>query len=567
MTMSQRLLSFFPLTAYAEPLARRRAIGTYLISVAMCLGVLLGALNLLLQLLSGGALPDWLTLLRGALLAGVGVAAYSLTRRAQQAAAALLVLLAAVTLLFLLSFSNEISLMLGFGGMLVSISLGALLIGEQTVPYTLIAAALYLFLEPSPPIEGMAETSPALLTLGLPLLLVHGGINYAMARNLRLVARQVTANVEERNVRLAKASADLVQRILGVRLTLDRVLQETVHLVQEHFSDCHEVQLFLVDKDRRNVTLVATTHQANLGNVGSQQVGVGSLSVIGRVTISGESILAREESEVQPYRRSAFLSGTKAQLAIPLRVGGEIIGAIDLQSRNANAFPREDIEMLETLANQIAVAIDNARLFAEMQDKLTENRRLYEQTSAQLREIERLNRQLTGGAWTDYLSSMGALPAYTVDLINERIEDAAEQTPTLAEAMRRNQVVLRNLQSHKILALPISVRGQVIGAMEFELALDQQLSNEQLNVLQQVVERLGLAIENLRLLEEAQRMAQREGMVNEITARMQAATSVEAVVAAATQSLADAFQAPRVAVRLGLPGEAPNGGHQPPNRS
>ncbi|PJF33335.1 MAG: hypothetical protein CUN49_18820, partial [Candidatus Thermofonsia Clade 1 bacterium] len=100
--------------------------------------------------------------------------------------------------------------------------------------------------------------------------------------------------------------------------------------------------------------------------------------------------LAREESEVQPYRRSAFLSGTKAQLAIPLRVGGEIIGAIDLQSRNANAFPREDIEMLETLANQIAVAIDNARLFAEMQDKLTENRRLYEQTSAQLREIERL---------------------------------------------------------------------------------------------------------------------------------------------------------------------------------
>jgi GAF domain-containing protein len=567
MTMSQRLLSFFPLTAYAEPLARRRAIGTYLISVAMCLGVLLGALNLLLQLLSGGALPDWLTLLRGALLAGVGVAAYSLTRRAQQAAAALLVLLAAVTLLFLLSFSNEISLMLGFGGMLVSISLGALLIGEQTVPYTLIAAALYLFFEPSPPIEGMAETSPALLTLGLPLLLVHGGINYAMARNLRLVARQVTANVEERNVRLAKASADLVQRILGVRLTLDRVLQETVHLVQEHFSDCHEVQLFLVDKDRRNVTLVATTHQANLGNVGSQQVGVGSLSVIGRVTISGESILAREESEVQPYRRSAFLSGTKAQLAIPLRVGGEIIGAIDLQSRNANAFPREDIEMLETLANQIAVAIDNARLFAEMQDKLTENRRLYEQTSAQLREIERLNRQLTGGAWTDYLSSMGALPAYTVDLINERIEDAAEQTPTLAEAMRRNQVVLRNLQSHKILALPISVRGQVIGAMEFELALDQQLSNEQLNVLQQVVERLGLAIENLRLLEEAQRMAQREGMVNEITARMQAATSVEAVVAAATQSLADAFQAPRVAVRLGLPGEAPNGGHQPPNRS
>jgi uncharacterized protein YigA (DUF484 family) len=91
--------------------------------------------------------------------------------------------------------------------------------------------------------------------------------------------------------------------------------------------------------------------------------------------------------------------------------------------------------------------------------------------------------------------------------------------------------------------------------MEFELALEQNIGAEQLAVLQQVVERLGLAAENIRLLDEAQRMAQREAMVNEITARMQAVTSVEAVVAAATQSLADAFQAPRVAIRLGMPTE------------
>jgi len=72
-------------------------------------------------------------------------------------------------------------------------------------------------------------------------------------------------------------------------------------------------------------------------------------------------------------------------------------------------------------------------------------------------------------------------------------------------------------------------------------------------VLRQVVERLGLAAENTRLFEEAQRIAQREALVNEISARMQVTTNVEAVVAAATQSLADAFQAPRVAIRLGSP--------------
>lgn len=557
--MRQQLLKFFPLTAYPDLLDQRRAAGTYILSAFMVVSVLIGALSLVLQLLSGGALPDPLVALRGALLVGVGLAGYSLTRRGQQSLAALLVLIAWITLLFLLTFSDDISAELGLGGMLVSISLGALLIGEQTVLYTLLAALFYDLVGLSDASQGSPEGISGLAVIGLPLLIIHASVNYTMARNLRVVARQVTANVEERNVRLAKASAALVERVLGVRLALEVVLQETVRLVQENFSDCHEVQLFLIDKERRNVTLVATTHEANRANVGSQQVGVGSLSVIGRVTISGQSILAREEGEAQPYRRSAFLPATRAQLAIPLRVGGEVIGAIDLQSRNLNAFPPEEIELLETLANQIAVAVDNARLFAEMQEKVVENRRLYEQTSAQLREIERLNRQLTGGAWADYLSSMGLLPAYTIDLINGRVEDAAERTPTLIEAMRRNQAVLRTLQDHRVLALPIRVRGQVIGAMEFELAPDQHINNEQLIVLQQVIERLGLAIENLRLLEEAQRMAQRESMVNEITARMQAATSVEAVVAAATQSLADAFQAPRVAVRLGLPSEPLNG--------
>ncbi|MBO9308933.1 MAG: GAF domain-containing protein [Chloroflexi bacterium] len=553
--MYQQLLRFFPLTAYPEPLARRRATGTYIISAATFVGALLSALSLAPQLLSGDDLPALLLILRGALLAGVALAAYILTRRAQQATAALLVLLAWIALLFLLAFSGEISAEIGFSGMLVSISLGAMLIGEQAVFYTLIAALLYTLLELDAAPGDAPERLPALIVIGLPLLIVHAGVNYAMARDLRLVARQVTASAQERSVRLAKAGADLVQRALGVRLTLESVLQETVRFVQENFSDCHEVQLFLADKERRNVTLVATTHEAARANIGSQQIGIGSLSAIGRATISGQSILAREGGEAQPYRGSAFLSGMRAQLAIPLRVGGEIIGAIDLQSRNPSAFPPEDVEALEMLANQIAVAVDNARLFAEMQDKLDENRRLYERTSEQLREIERLNRQLTGGAWADYLSGMSRLPSYTIDLVNERVEDAAEQTPTLAEAVRRNQPVLRTSANQKILALPIAVRGQVIGAMEFELAPDQIVNNEQLAVLQQVLERLGLALENLRLLEEAQRMAQRESMINEITARMQAATSVEAVLAAATQSLADAFQAPRVAVRLGLPSQ------------
>jgi GAF domain-containing protein len=201
--------------------------------------------------------------------------------------------------------------------------------------------------------------------------------------------------------------------------------------------------------------------------------------------------------------------------------------------------------------------VDNARLYAEAQTRSAENRRLYEQSQASLREIERLNQQLIGGAWAEYLRGMPAAPAYTLDPTTGRIEDNADWTTTLAEASRRNQAVIRQVGEARVLALPISVRGQVIGAMEFEISPDQEIVPEQMSVLQQIVERLGLAVENARLLEEAQRIAQREALVSEISMRLQAATGVESVVAAATQSLADAFQSPHVAIRLSAPaGEA-----------
>jgi GAF domain-containing protein len=549
--MERLLNSLFPLGGYTEAIDRRRAAGTYLISAMILGAVLIGLIGTLMVLAGGGTL-NLLEWVRGGSLFVVGLAGVWLTRRGQQAYGAGLQLVAWFALIFFLMLADEVTVGAGFAGTLVGISLGTLLIGERTVIYTSFAALLFL-------IFGSANASPAeqrsaVLVL-LPLGAIHAGLNFALARNFRLVTREITTDIQDRRMRLARTSADLVQRVLGARLDLPAVLEETVKLVRDNFPNLDEVQLFLIDKERKNAVLAATTNAELRANVGKVQIGVGSLSAIGRVTISGQTIIVRENGEELQYRRSGFLVGTRAELVIALRVGGEVIGALDAQSRNPSAFTPEDVESLETLANQIAVAIDNARLFTEMQDKLTDNRRLYEQATANLREIERLNQQLTGGAWTEYLGSMGRTPAFTIDLVAGRVENAAEVTPMLAEAIRRGQVVIRGAHNAKMIALPISVRGQVIGAMEFELALEQNIGAEQLAVLQQVVERLGLAAENIRLLDEAQRMAQREAMVNEITARMQAVTSVEAVVAAATQSLADAFQAPRVAIRLGMPTE------------
>lgn len=558
--MRDLMTHIFRLSKYTGPLERRRAASAYVVSTLLLAALVLGAISALLRALGGqlavAELPG--LVLVGGLGLGVALAAIFFTRRRQQTIGALILVGAWFVMIAGLLLMNQIALQVAFAAMLVGISLATLLIGHWTILYAGVFTALVLFariwFDPAlTPAEGRD-----LLAINLALLVVLCGVNYALAQSLHSAARQITAAKEQRNMRLAGASAALARRLLIARMDLNTLLEETVRLVRDTFDDANEVQLFLVDMDRKSATLVASTNQSGGPPVG-HQVGVGSLNVIGRVTVSGQQVIVRDTPEEQSFRRSAFLEGTRAELVLPLRVGNETIGALDLQSKNIEAFQPEDIETCETLANQIAVAIDNARLFADAQARLAENQRLYEQASASLREIERLNQQLTGGAWAEYLRGLPQTPAYTVDPSTGRVEDAAERTATMSEAIRRAQVITRSNPTNKVVCFPISVRGQVIGAMEFELSPDQYLGPDHLVILRQVVERLGLAAENIRLLDEAQRIAQREAMVNEITARMQAATNVESVIAAATQSLADAFEAPRVAIRLGVPASGKNG--------
>jgi GAF domain-containing protein len=544
--MRELLLGLFPLTHYPDSTSQRRAVGTYLGAVLILVGMLalLGA-----SLLVSGSVNGGLPLASGFIV--VALVTIVMTRIGQQKQAALLllglVLFNIVALCVTASFDGS----LGIVAAMFGISLGILIIGQQIM-------FLFVGISIASIILGAAvnpfnnEMAGWIAARDVAILLGYAAVNYVLSKAL---SRETTASTNAAAPSKANEASLLVtQRLLATRLDLNNLLKETVKLIPEIFSSVSDVQIYLVDKDQRNATLAATTRPNAEMPVG-QQIGIGSLSVIGRVTISGQSIVVQDTSEDRPYRRTAFLEGTRAELAIPLRVGNDTIGALDLQSPASGAFDPEEVKVLETVANQIAVAVDNARLYSDSQSQLAENKKLFEQARTNLREIERLNQQLTGGAWGEYLRAQAAPPAYTVDLVSGQVEDAAEWTPTLADAAQRNQINVRQTDSGKMIALPISVRGQAIGAMEFELSAEQDVTPEQITILQQVLERLGLAAENARLFEEAQRIAQREALVNEISARMQVTTNVEAVIAAATQSLADAFQAPRVAIRLGTPAD------------
>ncbi|MBI5959489.1 MAG: GAF domain-containing protein, partial [Chloroflexi bacterium] len=266
------------------------------------------------------------------------------------------------------------------------------------------------------------------------------------------------------------------------------------------------------------------------------------------------------------YQPHPSLAETRSQLVMPLRADQVVIGALDLHNKQPNGFSESDIILLHTVANQVAVAVDGLQLHETSQHSLHEKQALYQQTQNNLREIERLNYQLTGRMWSEYLRLQTESTNINLDLKTNLIVREVDWTSTLREAAQQRQLVSTIQAGHRVVAVPIMARNEVIGAMEFELESDQELPPAAVDLLRAVGQRIGMAIDNRRLLDETHRIAQREALINDISANLQSATSVNTVLQRAARHLQEALAAQEVTIRLGVSGsqESPVGGRDRP---
>ncbi len=385
---------------------------------------------------------------------------------------------------------------------------------------------------------------------------------YLFLRSTRLDQVDSAARAYEERYKLANVTTQIAQRIQR-RANLNELLESAIDEIRTSYSDIYHVQIFLTDDTTREAVLAAST-----GEVGKlllqrqHRLEVGSRSVIGQVTAIGDPIIARSGSPDGVHRRNEFLPDTVVEAAFPLKIGNTVIGALDLQSRYSTAFAENDIPVFQSLADNIAVAIDNARLFEQTEQRLQENQRLLEQTRGAAQEVERLNRELTHQAWGRYLENRTEQLSIDIDFISSIVRKNNDWTPTLTEAVEFNHVVQKQIRDGVTISMPLRVRGLVIGAMEFELE-GEVLTPEDVDLVQAVGERFGLAVESTRLYEESRRVAQRETMLNEIGGRLQRTNSIDAVLSEAALGLQTSLGANRVAIRLGPPPKAAeNGGEQ-----
>lgn len=374
---------------------------------------------------------------------------------------------------------------------------------------------------------------------------------------LRFAAVNRNVGVDESNIERTKF-AEFISEIstrASQRMPLRDLLAYTVNLILEKYPQFYHAQVFMLDERGVQARLIASTGEAGKQLLEHKHsLNVGSMSVIGEVTGDGKPKI--EVAGRGVHRFNAILSATKLEAAFPLRIGTQVIGALDLQSNFEYGFGRHDIATFQSLADSLSLVIDNVRQYEAAIERVQENQALTEQARSALREVDRLNKRLIGRAWTEFLRTQASGTGIDLDAQTQVITPREEWTDTLKQAAVQNKTV----QQQNIVAVPLRLRGQVIGAMEFELDEQGEFSQEDLELIEEIGERFGLAAENTRLVEESQRVAQREALINEISSRMQASNNVEATMTEAARSLRETLQAHRVMIRLGSPiNAAPKG--------
>jgi diguanylate cyclase (GGDEF)-like protein len=193
------------------------------------------------------------------------------------------------------------------------------------------------------------------------------------ARGTEDEIRKIAEQTILRQNRLLTAAAEIA-RVATSTLDLDKLLVTGVELVQEKF-DFYHVSMFLIEPGQNVAVVRASAGQGgNRLPVNQHQLAVGSKSLVGTATATREPVVVMDVESNPIHLKNPLLPETRSEAVIPLLTGDLVIGALDVQSTLTNAFTDWDITILSTIANQLAIAVQNARLYTSIQQEVVERR-------------------------------------------------------------------------------------------------------------------------------------------------------------------------------------------------
>ncbi|MFP4393695.1 MAG: GAF domain-containing protein [Anaerolineales bacterium] len=394
------------------------------------------------------------------------------------------------------------------------------------------------------------------LVIGTVVVMIFAGISALQFNNLHK-QREIQAKLRESNLAL-EASREVLETRVAERTTelrrrseqleaaavvardaaairsIDQLMETMVNLISEQF-DFYHAGIFLVDESREYAVLEAASseggkrmlergHRLRVGEEANAQ------GIVGYVAMHGEPRIALDVGQDAVWFDNPDLPETRSEMGLPLMIRDEVIGVLNVQSKREAAFSDEDISVLQTMADQLALAIRNARL-------LTESQRALER-------LEMLYGERAQHAWREEVRARG----YRYDgIVLSKLRGAGAARPVPAETP------LEDVQENEAgqLVVPILLHDQVIGQIVLERAgADAAWTENEKALARTIGAQAGLALESARLLRASQAQAVQDRLLSDISGRVRETLDIDMMLQTAVREIGQVLDLAEVEVRL-----------------
>jgi GAF domain-containing protein len=439
-----------------------------------------------------------------------------------------LLFFAGLSSLFDYGIAEASLLFLGF------IVMSGLLFSPRTGMYAIIAVTVLIFLLfgwPNAPLVESARLTAVLLVVATIIAIGLHTFQDEFTRTqkaaqqtldtLREERATLEERVEERTLGLTRKTEQLRATSYIARKTaevqdLATLLETVAQLVTDQFGFYH-TGIFLINESGNQVVLQAASSEGGRRMVErGHSLTVGMQGIVGYVAAQKKPRIALDVGSDAVFFNNPDLPLTRSEVALPLLIRNKIVGVLDIQSDRPQAFSLDDIDVLQTLSDQIAIAIENARLLDE--------------TQAAIMQLEALTSLRTQEAWHQKLREQGR--AFTYTPLGLR----AEKT---------------SLKHGNAISAPIILRGRKIGNISIARKGDGKWSKLDEGLLEEVASQVGLAVDNIRLLEDATQRARQEQTVGKLAAQFSQSLDLDTLLQTAARELGQLPDVSEVSVFVG----------------
>jgi GAF domain-containing protein len=337
----------------------------------------------------------------------------------------------------------------------------------------------------------------------------------------------------ERRARQFEAMAQVARATTSIQ-DEDTLLSRLAQVISEQFGFYH-VGIFLLDDERENAVLRASNSEGGRRMLARKHsLRVGQIGIVGHVASSGIPRIALDVEEDSAFKGNPDLPGTRSELALPLKEAGQIIGVLDVQSTEANAFLPEDTETLYTLADQVTIAIQNARS--------------HEATQRLLEEAQRTSESYMKEAWR-LIQSQERTVGYIVSENTLKPLEKAIDHPYLNKVISQGEPFVEDGESGS-LTVPIHLRGEVVGVLDVRVPNGHDWDPDEVDIAKAVADRLSLALESATLLRTTQRRAEIERLTADISGKISASVNMRNVLQTAVEELGRVLPGSEVVIQF-----------------